>query len=159
MLKNFIKDFALFWIVAMVYGLLFLLLGAALSPARADDEGIWLTTGEWSRHTNESEHKYRQNNTGIGIQADLSVDQSVVVGYYNNSIHRDTFYMGTTYTPLHFYGAKFGGVFAMATGYSQLVPAVPIAGLYTSYAYQRAGINFMWLPHVVAAVQLKWRIK
>jgi hypothetical protein len=151
----------IFKVVTLVVAF-FLVLNAALwiaDDARADDEGLWLTSGEWSRHTDESKHNYRQNNTGGGLQYDLSENQSIVTGYYENSVHRGTFYMGATYTPLHFYGFKVGGVFAMATGYAQFVPAVPIGGFYTAYTYQRAGINFMWLPHVVAAVQLKWRIE
>lgn len=130
-----------------------------MDNANADDiEGMWLTTGEWSRHNDESKHQYRQNNTGIGVQFDLNSDQSVVAGYYNNSIHRETVYMGMTYTPFHLGDAKFGVVGAMATGYCQYVPAVPIGGAYATYEQGRFGVGFMWLPTVVMAVNLKIRL-
>jgi hypothetical protein len=126
--------------------------------ASADTESVWLTSGEWSRHTNQDVHKYRQNNTGVGLQADLSGDTSLMLGWYNNSIHRETVYMGITYTPWHVGGAKFGGVYAMVTGYAKFVPAIPIASLYGSYEYDRVGVNVYWLPSVVVAVQLKVKI-
>jgi hypothetical protein len=154
-----IKKYSLFWIVAMIYGVLFLVMSSALSPAHADVESVWLTSGEWSRHTDEGIHHYRQNNTGVGLQVDLDADSSLVMGWYNNSVHRETVYLGGTYTPWHFGGAKLGGLYVMATGYDRYVPAVPMVGIFGSYEYEHAGINMMWLPGVVAAVQLKWRIK
>jgi hypothetical protein len=144
------------WIILTVIGIV---LATVLTvDARADTESVWLTSGEWSRHTNEDVHKYRQNNNGVGVQADLNADSSIMMGWYNNSIHRETVYMGITYTPWHIGGAKFGGVYAMVTGYAKFVPAIPIASLYGSYEYERVGVNVYWLPSVVVAVQLKWKI-
>ena len=150
-LVEFMKAYAIGFVIALI-------LCFIIENARADDETIWLTTGEWSRHTNEDAHKYRQNNTGIGLQADLNSDTSLVVGWYNNSIYHETVYMGITYTPWHVGGAKFGGMYAMVTGYNRYFPAVPIASLCGSYEYGRAGVNIIWLPSVVVAVQLKVKI-
>lgn len=136
--------------------------------AFADDETIWLTTGEWSRHNHNvncpyagvpCQEKYRQNNTGVGFQYDLDKDRSLVAGWYNNSVHRETVYMGMTYAPLHLGRAKFGVMGAMVTGYTEFIPAVPIASIYGSYEYERFGLNVFWLPSVVIAVQLKVKIK
>lgn len=149
---SFIKTHAIVLVVAMMAVFL-------IDNSRADDESLWLTTGEWSRHVDQDKHQYRQNNTGIGMQYDWDKDSSVIVGYYENSIHRSTFYMGMTYTPLQFGCAKVGVIGAMATGYMELMPAVPIASLYGSYEYDRVGLNVYWLPTVVVAIQLKVKIK
>lgn len=150
---------AFFLIAAVLFGLGFLILSSALSPAQAEDiESIWLTTGEWSRHTDDDKHHYRQNNTGIGVQFVLNEDQSVVAGYYHNSIHHETVYAGFAYTPLHIGPTKFGVIGAMATGYYQYLPAVPIGGLLASCEYEKVGVNFMWLPQVVVAIQLRFKI-
>jgi len=138
--------------------------------SRADEESLWLTTGEWSRHdhntdctawtTPQCREKYRQNNTGLGIQFNLDADSSFVAGWYNNSVHRESVYMGMTYAPWHIGGAKFGVMGAMATGYTQygFPPAIPIASLYGSYEYERFGLNMFWLPTVVVAIQLKVKV-
>lgn len=136
-------------------------------PAPADEESLWLTTGEWSRHDHNVDcpytgvscrEKYRQNNTGVGIEYDLNADSSFVAGWYNNSIHRESVYMGMTYAPLHIGNTKLGVMGAMATGYAEMFPAVPIASIYGSYEYNRVGLNVYWLPSVVVAVQLKFKI-
>lgn len=160
--ETFIKIFCS--IVLSLYVILgvILITAAISSTAHADEESLWLTTGEWSRH-DECNYKttcqFRQNNIGLGIQYDLSRDSSVIAGWYNNSIHRETVYAGMTYTPWHLGDAKLGVVGAMATGYTEILPAVPIASLFGSYEYERVGINLYYLPTVVIAVQLKVRLK
>lgn len=151
-IMSFIKTHAIVLVVALMAVFI-------IDNARADDESLWLTTGEWSRHVDQDQHQYRQNNTGIGIQYDIDKDSGVVVGYYENSIHHSTFYMGMTYTPWHFGAAKIGVIGAMATGYDRLFPAVPIASIYGSYEYGRIGMNIFWLPTIVVAVQLKVKIQ
>lgn len=148
--------------------ILFFVFCVGSSEARADDVvGVWLTTGEWSRHQENTNcpwkgspchDRYRQNNTGIGIQIDLNRDQSVVAGYYHNSIYRETVYAGMTYTPFHLGDAHFGVIGAMATGYYQYLPAVPIGGVYATYEVNGVGIGVMWLPTVVVAINLKVKI-
>lgn len=140
---------------------------SVLPSAFADDETLWLTTGEWSRHDHNQycpppegspcRDKYRQNNTGIGLQYDLNPDLSIVAGWYKNSVHTDTVYLGETYAPLHLGNAKFGIMGSIATGYFY-VP-VPIASLYASYESDQFGVNVFWLPDVVVGVQLKMKIK
>lgn len=148
---SFIKTHAIVLVVALMAVFL-------IDNARADDESLWLTTGEWSQHDNQSKHQYRQNNTGIGIQYDVNKDASFVAGWYNNSIHRESVYMGWSYAPLHFGGTKFGVVGALATGYCRYLPATPIGGLYGSYEHDRVGMNILWLPSVVVAIQLKVKL-
>lgn len=141
-----------------VIGLVLMICVLTCCKAKADDEAVWLTTGEWSRHNNEDAHHYRQNNTGFGLQADLDEDRSLIAGWYNNSIHRETVYMGITWTPLHVGNAKLGLAGGMATGYDKFVPAVPIGSIYGSYEYERLGVNLFWLPSIVIAAQLKIRM-
>lgn len=125
---------------------------------------LWLTSGEWSRHTSDTncpwpgatcEPRYRQNNSGIGLQYDIDSDRSLVIGYYHNSIHRETVYAGGTYTPYHVMGFDLGAVGFIATGYNEKFPFVPLAALAATTKYERVGINIVWLPSVVVAVQLK----
>ena len=135
-------------------------------PVKADEESVWLTTGEWSRHDHnqscsadgsDCHDKYRQNNTGVGLQIDFDRDVSSVLGWYNNSLRNESVYLGMTYAPIHVGGAKLGVMSAVATGY-YYVP-VPIASIYASYEYERYGVNVFWLPDVVVAIQLKVKIK
>ena len=137
------------------------------TPARADEESIWLTTGEWSRHNNNTDcpwvgagchDKYRQNNTGIGIEYHIDDTINLIGGYYHNSIYRETFYAGATYTPYHFGIVRVGFIGALATGYVDIVPAVPIGALFATAEYERVGLNVFWLPKVVVAASLKWRL-
>lgn len=134
--------------------------------ANADAESVWLTTGEWSRHDHNQScpsdgspchDKYRQNNTGVGLQIDFDRDVSSVLGWYNNSIRHESVYLGMTYAPLHVGNAKFGVMGSVATGYFY-VP-VPIASVYASYESDQYGVNVFWLPDVVVAIQLKVKIK
>jgi hypothetical protein len=131
------------------------LMAALTVPSISHAGELWLTSGEVSRHVNESKHNYRQNNSGVGLEYDENENLSYVAGWYNNSIHRETIYVGGTYAPIHLGGLKLGAMGAIATGYTQSLPAVPIASLYGSYEYERVGVNLYWLPTVVVAAQLK----
>lgn len=155
----------------MLYAFLLVLLIANSAHAeeppliQPDPVNVWLTTGEWSRHNNNvdcpgpgksCQERYRQNNTGIGLQLDMDRDYTAVAGYYHNSIRNETFYIGGAWTPLHEGRAKFGVVGAMASGY--WYTPIPIGGLYGTYEYERVGINLMWLPSVVMAIQFKVKL-
>lgn len=142
-------------IAAVLFGVIAL---SFAHESRADAETLWLTTGEWSTHNNQEAHKYRQNNTGVGIEYKLDSDISMLFGYYNNSIHRESVYLGETYTPNRVGAIRLGIMGAITTGYSRVPPMVPIAGLWASYDYRGVGVSLMWLPTVVAAVQLKVRV-
>ncbi len=165
--------FKVWWFIkfatkAVLLGLFVLLCTIAITKvAKADEETVWLTTGMWSRHDHNvncpvgqaCKERYRQNNTGIGIELPQTEDWSVVAGWYNNSIHRETIYAGATYQPLHIGPTKFGVFGAMATGYADYFPAIPVGGLLGTVEEGKYGLNVMWLPNVVTAVQLKVRIK
>ena len=155
--------FTKWWWFGFVFGTL---VGLYLvTPAKADE--LWLTTGEWSRHVHDTNcpwpgaacrPKYRQNNTGIGLEVKQSVDSSVLMGYYHNSVYRETVFGGMTYTPIHYSGVSLGIVGGLATGYTDKFPAVPIGGIFSSLEYKGVGMNIYWLPNVVTAIQFKIRI-
>jgi hypothetical protein len=155
---------ALSFVAAIYLGLILIL---CAQNAHADEISVWLTTGEWSHHNNgirtdmhgqNPQPRYRENNTGAGIEIVTSEDTTVKVGYYANSIHKQTVYWGGTYTPLRAGPIKIGIVGAMATGYCDYIPATPIAGLIGSVDNGRVGLNVLWMPTVVIAIQLKARI-
>lgn len=139
--------------------ILALALCAVAVPAMADEETVWLTTGMWSRHNAEAQHHYRQNNSGVGFQVDETRNLSVAFGQYQNSLNQPTTYGGITYAPLHIGNGKIGFMTVLATGYTDKVPAVPLLSLYGTYEYKRVGVNVFWLPSVVVAVQLKFKLE
>jgi len=135
-----------------------------------DETAVWFTTGMWSRHNNDhatdewnpmgqTHAKYRDNNTGLGLEYDYNESESVIVGEYRNSLNKHTNYGVYAWRPVQTGCWKAGGMAGMATGYADRFPATPIGGFLISCDGEETGFNITWLPTVVVAIQLKMRIK
>ncbi|HKB58689.1 MAG TPA: hypothetical protein VKC56_01450 [Gallionellaceae bacterium] len=142
------------------FGLCALLIACAAcwsGAARADGSSLWVTTGFRSWHPNESQSHFRQENIGIGLALELPHDLSVVGGTYVDSDNRRSNYLGVMYQPLRLGGVHFGALAGVVTGYapgrlSQAI--VPMA----SYEYKWVGVNALWYPGKVTALELKLRV-
>jgi hypothetical protein len=102
------------------------LMMAACSPAYADSiqlHGI-------SKHGGDK--VWNERNYGAGYRFDISRDVDAQVGYYRNSLDKDTYYGIVDYKPLQYNGLKLGVFGGVGTGYESpfiggLVLDVPIA--------------------------------
>ncbi len=125
--------------------------------ARADGDSLWLTTGFRSWHPNESQSYFRQENIGVGLSFETPDAVNVVAGTYVDSDNRRSNYLGAMFQPLNLGGVHLGALAVIVTGY---VPDkvshafIPVA----SYEYDWAGINVLWYPGKVTAVELKARV-
>lgn len=128
------------------------------SKVFADDESVWLTSGFSSYHTNEDAHGYNQNNTGFGVEYHRTHALSYIAGEYDNSIFRIARYAGVSYEPWNVLGIKFGATAGLVSGYSDRFKIVPVAAPSASVEFRYLGINVIWVPSVVVALQLKLRI-
>lgn len=129
----------------------------ACGSARADDYGLWVTSGMHSWHHNASQSHYRDANYGIGIALAMPHDVDVVGGTYIDSDNRRSNYAGVMVQPLHLGGARFGALAVAVSGYTPghlSDVLMPMA----SYAYKWAGINLFWYPGKVTALELKARL-
>lgn len=127
------------------------------NAAHAGESSLWLTTGFRSWHPHESQAHFRQENIGIGLALQIPHDLSVVGGTYVDSDNRRSNYLALMYQPLHLGDLHFGALAGVVTGYTpgRLSKAiVPMA----SYQYRWAGLNVLWYPGKVAALELKLRV-
>jgi hypothetical protein len=147
----------------------------AVSPVQAEsvaDEPTswWLTSGFVSHH-HQNNHRYRENNTGIGGEWHVTPSWRLHVGHYKNSVHRRSNYLQGAWMPLHL-GAgalhlRLGASVGVVNGYPQangggyiptLVPTLELS-------YHRVGMNLVYIPTVggrvdgAVAVQFKLRLR
>ncbi len=143
--------------------------------ALADESNLWFDTGFWTRHQIEPKECghgggcYRQNNTGYGLEYTLSKSTSFHLGEYQNSLFHNATYAAYAYQPLKFGPTKTGIAFTVATGYTQGANRVAIRhdhpGFDTifvplpmmSMEGKHVGLNLIYLPTVMASLQLKVR--
>lgn len=131
--------------------------GDDFSMSEGNTNQLWVTSGMWSRHNNEDHYHYRQNNTGLGLAYETP-KYTFVVGEYDNSIKQHSDYFGVMHTPLKIGPVKIGYFAGLISGYTKNVKFFPMAAPMATYEYKGIGINFIWVPSVVAAVQLKIKV-
>lgn len=144
------------WFLLIIWLLVAVMLGLLLyNSARADE--LWITSGFWSDHTNESAHRYNQNNTGWGVEYKTQ-ELSYIAGEYDNSIFRNARYAGVVYEPWSVADINVGISGGLISGYSRKFAAVPVAAPSASFEFHGIGFNAIWVPSVVVAVQLKVKV-
>lgn len=142
-----------------------LLIGALMAAAQAvqAEPDYYLVSGFVSKHGKDG-HTYRENNYGIGVEQ-RQAGYSNHVGYYRNSVDRDSFYVGRSFRYQLGDSAVSVGVFAgLVTGYRFAVTPflAPVVEIQVS---KRWAVNVVALPPVpsvtpyVVAAQLKYRFK
>lgn len=127
----------------------------------------WLQTGFMSYHLDRQqthERNFREQNYGIGLEHKLSENSSLSVGYYRNSIDKDSFYAAYAYQPLKAGPVKIGAMAGVVTGYplnngGPIPMVLPLA----SIEGKRMGVNLTYVPKLkdvssVVALQFKFAL-
>lgn len=136
-----------------------LLLGVLAAPAYSGEH--WVTTGFLSHH---AKGEYRENNYGIGYEFHKD-GRSYHVGYYRNSLDRDSVYAAVGFRIFDLgRSATLGVIVGAASGYNLAITpiALPVIEWTPTKSF---GINFIAIPPIpnvtpfTAAIQFKWRFK
>ena len=120
----------------------------------------YLTSGFVSHH---AKGDYRENNYGIGYEIRQG-RFAYSVGYFRNSLDRDTFYGAVGYHAWTNGPVSVGLVGGLATGYPY--PVVPMVIPFLELTLSKSiELRFFAIPPIpdvtpfTAAAQLKWRFK
>jgi hypothetical protein len=127
-----------------------------------------LVSGFWSHHTSH-EGRYREENTGFGVEWAFAQNWQFNVGRYNNSVYHRSNYLQFGWMPLDVsrgdFRARLGASVGVVNGYPRVhgggyFPAiVPAASL----EFGIVGVNVVYIPSVGAtdgaiAAQVKLRL-
>ncbi len=127
---------------------------------------FWVNFGGLSQHF-EGAERFNQQNFGFGVEYQTDPTRYVVLGEYQNSVHKNTRYIGGAWMPLKFGIVKLGAIGGAADGYPKMrnggfFPVVlPVVAIETKHV----GANFVIMPSVAdkvsgcIALQLKYRFQ
>lgn len=122
----------------------------------------WLQVGALSYHQNR-DGNYNERNYGIGILRRIDDESAFAVGYYKNSIHRDTFYATYHYTPYELGPVKLGMQVGLVSGYKALGGApVPLLLPLATIEGKRTAVDLTCIPSfggasAVCAAQFRFK--
>lgn len=154
MIKSFLKT--AFWLAVIFVAYVVILVTTGIHDAKAGD--LWITTGMWSQHPNQDHYHYNQTNYGIGIAYEVNHNLTYVAGEYENSLYQNSKYFGITNEPYRIGGAHIGYLAGFVSGYTKTPKFQPMVAPMASYEYKGVGINLIWVPSVVTAIQLKLKV-
>ncbi len=124
----------------------------------------WLQVGALSYHS-KRDGNYNEQNYGIGILRRIDDESAFAVGYYKNSIHRDTFYATYHYTPYEIGPVKLGMQVGLVTGYKALGGApVPLLLPLATIEGKRSAVDLTCIPafggaSAVCAAQFRFKFE
>lgn len=128
--------------------LLCLVCGLAKAEEGFSAKGYNLVLSLRSYHTDRAAD-YNESNWGIGFEKEFNDRWKLIVGVYDNSLDRQSEYVGFAYTPWKFGNVKLGAVGLAVTGYSSKNPDrwLPICcGGVVVYERKTWGLNFPVFP-------------
>ncbi|VBB06930.1 Hypothetical protein LUCI_2172 [Lucifera butyrica] len=109
-----------------------------------------ITVPVFTRHFPHSNPDLNEHNRGFGLEYTLQKDVAVTTGFFNNSLRKDTFYIGVQYTPYRILGLHSGVVVGLdlSGGYNSVNPFKPIIGAlhFTTGNESLIGFNIDILP-------------
>lgn len=127
---------------------------------------LWLSPGLRSYHTDRSAG-YNENNSGIGMEYDLTKNQKLAMGQFLNSLGKESQYAGMAFLGQPFDSIpelRLGGLMGLLSGYPEMRGGAffPAAAPMLSYEKGPVGFNVIALPKVgnvspVVAGQMKVR--
>ena len=121
-----------------------ILLALSIANARAES---WVDFNVAAHHWNREEtHKYNYNENNYGVGYEYQENQKIfMIGFYKNSLYRNSTYGLVGLMPLHTDHVSAGAVIGYVAGY-QVAPIIPAAGLLVSFNQKNVGINLIAVP-------------
>ncbi len=144
---------------------LLLTIGAPAIAQERESAQWWGVANVGSRHFN-TEEDFNESNPGIGLEWQWQPRHGVAVGYFRNSVDRDSFYALYQFTPLALgRHVRVGGMIGAVTGYPGYNDGglAPGGGLVLKAEWERFGANLVYLPQVsgvtpnTLGLQIKYR--
>lgn len=127
---------------------IFISLGCGV--VQAADDLMAVTVPVFTRHFPHSSPDLNEHNRGFGLEYTLQKDVAVTTGLFNNSLRKDTFYIGVQYTPFRVLGLHTGVVVGLdlSGGYNSVNPFKPVIGAlhFTTGNESPIGFNIDVLP-------------
>lgn len=138
-----------------------ILLGSTLAQA---EPSVYLTSGFISKHF-ASNHDYNEFNYGIGSEYHFNDTQSISVGYYKNSVRRDSIYLHYVWQPLKIKDVEIGIAMGVVNGYPDYNGgrfAIAVLPAVSWMVTDRIGLNLTYIPTVkniegAVALQVKYK--
>lgn len=128
--------------------LIFISLGFGVAQAAANTMAIAVPV--FTKHFPRPSSDLNEHNYGLGLEYILRKDAVLTAGMFNNSLRKDTFYVGVAYTPFRVMGLHSGVVvgFDLSGGYNAINPVKPIIGAlhFTTGNQSPIGFNIDVLP-------------
>ena len=97
---------------------------------------------------------YNERNFGIGLRVPVSDRTKLAVGAYNNSLYRDSYYIGMSREMLRFSNVTVSIMAGIITGYQHTI--MPVVAPEVTLWSGNVGVSIMALPSV-AGLSLKYR--
>lgn len=121
---------------------LFISLGCGVIPIGASSMAV--TVPVFTRHFPHSSPDLNEHNHGFGFEYALRKDVNLTTGLFNNSLRKDTFYVGVQYTPYRVFGLHTGVVVGLdlSGGYNSVNPVKPLIGSFHFATGNESPIGF-----------------
>lgn len=130
--------------------LMVLCISLGCGVVQAAEYPMAVTVPVFTRHLASSSLDVNEHNRGFGLEYTVGKDVAGVAGLFNNSLRKDTFYVGVAYTPLRVLGLHTGVVVGLdlSGGYDAINPCKPIIGAlhFATGNEQPIGFNIDVLP-------------
>lgn len=112
----------------LLVSVLFISLGYGIALAGASSVAV--TVPVFTSHFPHSSPDLNEHNHGFGLEYALRKDVNLTTGLFNNSLRKDTFYVGVQYTPYRVFGLHTGVVVGLdlSGGYNAVNPVKPLIG-------------------------------
>jgi hypothetical protein len=113
-------------------GLLLFVIFISLGCVQAGASSMAVTVPVFTRHFPHSSSDLNEHNRGFGFEYAVQKDINLTTGLFNNSLRKDTFYLGVQYTPFCVLGLHTGVVVGLdlSGGYNSANPFKPLIGAF-----------------------------
>jgi len=130
--------------------LLVIFISLSCGVVQATENSMAITVPVFTRHFPTSSSDMNEHNHGLGLEYIVRKDVAVTTGFFNNTLQKDTFYVGVAYTPLRVVGLHTGVVIGLdlSGGYNSINPCKPVIGAlrFTTGNESPIGFNIDVLP-------------
>lgn len=136
--------------IMRLLGLLLVFFSFGCGVTQAAGNSMAITVPVFTKHFPDSSSVVNEHNRGVGLEYTLRKDIAVTAGLFNNSLRKDTFYIGVIYTPFRVFGLHTGIVAGidLSGGYNSVNPFKPIIGAlhFSTDSKSPIGFNIDVLP-------------